>query len=396
MKPHGLDLIMKEELLESEKVVHSSEEYKNNFEGWIKIINNKKNKYIELPMRSFVSIFLDRLHGILTGDKGTDTRLTTVSLASAASLMRHCGLVLGLGTTKPQLGDTAVESLASYGSLVNTTTTFIAPADDGGSPPIISSEVRRLISNNHTSAYYPSEIVLYGKGASSVASGAATGRLMFARDLIVDPLTTPFVFDAESDMRFDFKFNVTQGSTGGLNTNFSRLIHNVYFKKNPAPSTSLIRNWVNGGTAYTLATSAASTSFPYIQGVAAQIYYGIVIGYLNDNIVPHNGGGTPPSPDENQWTEIKNSGFTISANTVSATSSSGSVAKFSITRTFTNAGTSGVYINRVGILCRGSSAAGTALDNTQFLIANNTPTGGAITIQPNQTYRVTYTFQITV
>ena len=116
MRPHGLDLILKEELLDNGNVVHSSIKPQNSLEGWISLHNKRNGKYIEFPMRSFVTTFINKLHGILSGDEGEDTKITSASCATAASSVNKSGLLLGTGTTPPGLSDSALETLVSDAS----------------------------------------------------------------------------------------------------------------------------------------------------------------------------------------------------------------------------------------------------------------------------------------
>jgi hypothetical protein len=202
MKPHGLDLIMKEEIIENGKVIHSSETLQNSFEGWIGITNNKNKRYMEFPMRSFVSTFINKLHGLLSGDGEEDTKISTCSTASVA--VHRAGLVLGTGSTPPSLSDTAIETVASDASLAYSSVTFQAPVGNANQPPGVDAEVRGLIQNNKSSAFYINEIALYGKKNASAAAGGAQ---MFSRDLVYETgKETPIVFAADSDMRFDLNF----------------------------------------------------------------------------------------------------------------------------------------------------------------------------------------------
>lgn len=403
MKPHGLDVILKEELLENGEVVASSEN-KNSLEAWIRIQNSRNGKCVELPMRSFVNNFINRLHLILTGDPAYTTRPMSVSYGyatTATAVAKYAGMRIGTGQTAPTLNDTNIETPASDASLAYSNTTFIAPYQVSTNPVTIGCEVRRLFNNNSPNSYYISEVGVMGKYASrpAVASGAST--VLLTRDLTFDKNAggEPINFVYDSDIRFDFKFRITHSSTGGLNLNFMRLIYNLFFKANINNANSKIKSISNGAFfTYTWAstTNASNGSIARIDGSAAQIYSGIIVGVENELYSSKDAPAiTNIGADEYDFNFMSDE-FTLSANTVSGVISGGNgIAQFSVSRTFTNNATTSKTLRRVGIIGKGAGAA-TAETSSQFLMAVNTPSNGTITVQPSQTYRVTYTFAIQV
>ncbi|HUV84399.1 MAG TPA: hypothetical protein VMV86_01755 [Methanosarcinales archaeon] len=401
MKPHGLDLILKEEILENGKVVNSFIN-KNSLEGWVEISNSKTGKQAKFPMRSFVSLFMNRVHGILSGDAGDDTKLTKVYASSAASLAYHTGLQIGLGNTKVTLSDSALETQApqneaSLASLGYGAHTFTEPYEKSISPVVLECLVKRLFSNEAAGTYYINEVGLVGKDTSLTASN--TGNVLLARDLIyngqteqgikgITPAGNPISFVPDSDMRIDFRFMITHGATGGLVLNFMKLIYNLMFVGSPMNSTSKIINVNSGNTTYTYASNAvsATSSFCNISGAVADIYKGIVVGADNLDAI---------SADYVDMGDYKSDEFTLSANTISAIIAQNQKASFTISRTFTNNSTTAIVIDKVGIMGRGNGGGATQ-DETEFLMAANVAGGSFITVQPSQTYRVTYKFAIQV
>lgn len=399
MKPHGLDLILKEEILENGKVVNSFEST-NSFEAWIGITNTKNKKYVELPMRSFVTHFLDRIKAMFDGSDGTVAKYLGASAASGGSTAKHYGLMIGQGETTPELSDSSLESQASHASLAYGVTTFQNPAVDVAVPPIVlKSEVRRLFSNNKSTTFYISEVGLFGKAKNAASIAASNvGNHMLSRDLIYDSETNdPIQFIADSDIRFDFKFKITHPSdgSGGLMLNFMKLIHNTMFKGGINNTPKIISVGGTQPTYKNASTSASAVSVApfYVKGTAAQIYYGIVVGI--ESLINPEGPAAYLTGDETTIDFMVDE-FTCSANTISSVSSGNRVSSFTISRTFTNAATSSKTLRRVGIAARGNSTNGTTYHADQFLIAVNTPTDGSVTIQPSQVYRVTYTFKIQV
>jgi len=392
MKPHGLNLILKEEILENEKVVNSFIS-KNALEAWIELSNSKTGKTARFPMRSFVSVFMNKVHGILSGDGGSDTYMTNVVASDAGSLAYHCGMQIGLGNTPVNLSNTTLETQApaSEGSLASLgygATTFDDPYYViGTNPANLECIIKRLFSNEAAKSFYINEVGIMGKNLNEAASNA--GNELFARDIIYGSGTTeePINFVTDSDMRVDFKFSIVQGTSGGLMLNFMRLINNLLFRGDPINSTSRIINNQGGLTDYTYGAASKSdtASFAQINGTAAEIYKGIVVGF--DDAI---GNSDSLNADVITLDDYKVDEFTVSANTISAVTSGN---QFSISRTFTNESNNSITLNRVGILGRGTGV-GTALDNTEFIMAANLPGGSNITVQPSQTYRVTYTFKI--
>jgi len=397
MKPHGLDLILKEEILENGKVVDSFIN-KNTLEAWIELSNSKTGKTAKFPMRSFVSIFINKVHGLLSGDEGEDTKRTSVSAVSVgASTVYPSGLQIGTGNdSRVTLSDTALEqqipaSVASLASLGYGVTTFTAPYEKSANPVIIESLVKRLFSNNDDKSYYINEIGLVAKNTASTAS--EEDNQLLSRDFIYSgqigeglPGSGTVNFIADSDMRIDFRFQITHGATGGLLLNFMRLIYNLIFKADP--NDAAITNVAGGQTSYTYASgaSADASSFFSISGTTLEYYRGIVVGLddvaaINADFSTFGEGG------------IKSDEFTLTANTISAVTGG---KKFSISRTFTNDSNNAITLDKVGIMGRGEGTDGTTLDNDEFLMAANIAGGSSIVVQPSQTYRITYTFAIQV
>lgn len=357
---------------------------KSKFEGHILIKDGKS--VLKLPMRSFVKQFLDKLHGILSGDNTTEvSMLSGASIAGGASIARKAGIMVGNGLTLPTITSTNLSGLVSsvsYGCTYGGHS-FIAP--NAPSDISLHSSITRLITNASSANWTIREVGLKTKKTASTASNVGT------KLITLDAVSE--IFQAASDKLVSLEFTIGRNSEeGGAVLNLLRLFYNLYLLGDANYSAFLPR----AGTVTVTHPSASVTSHLVADGVAAK-YWGVIVGRYSNILPPEVLGGEPLSdnpvvgPDDYVFEET--TGLTYGANTVSAVTISGRKAFFTISRDITNGTTSELLINRLGLLTKGAIAAPSTLQNDQiYLMVNRSATD--ISLAPNQTIRVEYRFEI--
>jgi len=383
-KPHSLDISCSYQLSnrKTKKKLGTSK-----FEGFINIEDGKT--FIRLPMRSYVKIFLDKLHDILAGETTNHYHeLSTASVGNTGSLAKRIGIILGSGITPVALTQTDLVSPVTNASICDMkTTTFEAPTSLDATT--LKAKVSRLFSNASSAQW---TIYEAGLKTHKVASGASNaGNLLMTRDMIKSGI----VFPGTTDKIVDIEFRVnTSTTTGGAVLNLMRLFYNLFLKGSTNDSSFLPR--VGSLTAsYARGEANFATNAFVVDGGATKLW-GIVVGRdrasedINEEI----------TPDEYKINSI-NTSLTYGANTITAVTISGTKASFTISRDITNGTTSAYAINRIGLLTKGATADPSTLQNDQvFLMVNRIgedeePTTFE-TLAVNQTIRVDYTFEIQI
>lgn len=385
-KPHGLNIGCSYEILGGPKVKLKTAK----MEGWITMGEGRTK--VVIPFRSWVKQFLDRFHNIMDGT-AANTEIATASngasTATNASVCDRYGIVIGYGDTAVQMTDTALaDELSESTQTQFSTTTLVKPTQNSNRE--LTTAVRRLFSNASSAGIHIYEIGMYLKKTASTASNA--GNYFVARDVV----TGGELFDALSDTRVEIALKAQLPVTGGPLLNLLRVFYNLFFagNANAAP-------WVPRSGTFTLSHAIASSTSSLVVDGGAGKYWGIMVGYRDKNLdeVDINGDNNISTVDPYLYTTE----VTYGANTVSSVVQAGNKASFYVTRDITNSGTSNVKIERMGLLTKGATAAPTALQNDQCFLCLNKPseldaTGlrNQILLAPNQTLRVTYTFEIYV
>lgn len=397
LKPHGIDVGCKMEIL-SPKKAQPVKTIKSmmDFQGFIEFENIRTGEITTLPMRSFVSAFMNKLHGILSGDGGTDTPKSWASTVSlGASTNERSGILVGTDNSAPALGDTGLAAQLSHASFAYKQTTFVEPSlsnDD------LVFEVRRLFSNTIDAGTNVYEVGLFSKFINSSAASNVNNTLL-ARDVF----SSPIAFADNDDIRITFKFRTSPDTTGGggVVLNFVKLIFNLMIKGNEDNTGSRLvcRTGTTPTHTYASAATAASGGPFTVRGVAAQTYVGIVAGIYTDVVDDQELAPlakiTPNVTGDDTTFTIRHTNLTLDANTISAvTNPFSSVNQFTVIRNFTNNSTVNVFIDRVGLLTRGSTDGATLGADQAFLAINKST--NLLQIDPGQTLKVTYTFQIKV
>jgi len=381
-QPHSLDITCSYQLSnrKTKKKLGTSK-----FEGYINIEDGKT--IIRLPMRSYVKIFLDKLHDILAGDDTSDYyKLSTASVGNTGSLAKRVGIILGTGITPVALTQTDLVAPVTNAAICDMkTTTFEAPTSLNANT--LKAKISRLFTNASSAQW---TIYEAGLKTHKVASGASNaGNLLMTRDYI----SSGVVFPGTTDKVIDIEFRVnTSTVTGGAVLNLMRLFYNLFLKGSTNDSSFLPRS---GSLTASYAGVTASIN-PFVVDGAATKLWGIVVGRdrAGEDI------NEPITPDEFKINSI-NTSLTYGANTISAVTISGNKASFTVSRDITN-GTSAAYaINRIGLLTKGATADPSTLQNDQvFLLINRIgedeqPTT-FLNLAVNQTIRVDYTFEISI
>ena len=383
-KPHSLDISCSYQLSNRKTKKKLG---KSKFEGFINIEDGKT--FIRLPMRSYVKIFLDKLHDILAGEVTNHYHeLSTASVGNAGSLAKRVGIILGSGITPVGLTQTDLVSPVTNAAICDMkTTTFEAPTSLNATT--LKAKISRLFSNASSAQW---TIYEAGLKTHKVASGASNaGNLLMTRDMIKSGV----VFPGTTDKIIDIEFRVnTSTTTGGANLNLMRLFYNLFLKGSTNDSSFLPR--VGSLTASYARGEANFATNAFVVDAAASKLWGIVLGRdrasedINEEI----------TPDEFKINSI-NTSLTYGANTITAVSISGTKASFTVSRDITNGTGSAYAINRIGLLTKGSLADPSTLQNDQvFLMINRIGEDGEPTtfetLAVNQTIRVDYTFEISI
>lgn len=388
MKPHGIKVDLSYEVLGQDII--KSETISSKLEGWINFENLKTGKKVTLPFRSFVGQFLNTIHGVLSGDGGADTRLQSTSCAATNAGVASCGLLLSSGDVTPAITDTALDTQITNASLYYYAHSYEAPSYSGYN---LSFSLSRVIANNYSSALYPAQTGIKTRGCSAagVPSASSASRLI-SKD------TNKFTLDADESVRITFTFNASMdASTGGIVSNFVKLIYNTLIRGNVNHSTALLKSRTGTNPTYTIASDAAigstaATMGDLFVGSSGTGYIGIVLVPWDTDLPTLSPGAYVINPDH--------TGFTVGVNTISAieyvTISNG--ANFSITRNFTNSGSSTKRIGQIGLLTRGDAAnvTGATVHANQVLLMDNRPNNSYIEVAPGQILKVTYNFGIQV
>lgn len=382
MKAHGISADFHYEVFDGEqKLLEDVNESK--LKGYIVFENLKTGKVMKLPFRSFVDNFIQTIHGWLSGDRGVDTKLQTVSLAANSTTAASLGIILGSGDTTVLVTDTALATALAHASLAYDAHVFTGPFTSGYD---MGFNVSRILTNNKASTIYPTEVGVMTRVASTASMATpGTGKRMIAHDLV--SLSVP----ADDAVRVTFSFEASQDATqGGIVLNFAKFIYNILFKGNLNHTSSRIVSRSGGFPTYISATTAASiaaTLGELFVGSSGTGYIGICMEMYNADAVPISPTSVSVTPDH--------TGLTASANTISAieyaTISNG--AAFTITRTFQNTGTTTKILGRACLLTRGDSAnvTGATLSADQaLLIYNNIGTNVNVTLSPGQSIRLNY------
>lgn len=381
-KPHSLDISCSYQLSnrKTKKKLGTSK-----FEGFINIEDGKT--FIRLPMRSYVKLFLDKLHAILSGTATSDYyKISTASVGNTGSLAKRVGIILGSGITPVALTQTDLVSPVTNAAICDMkTTTFEAPTSLNATT--LKTKISRLFTNASSAQWTIYEAGLKTHKTASGASNA--GNLLMTRDMI----RSGIVFPGTTDKVVDIEFRVnTSTTTGGAVLNLMRLFYNLFLKGSTNNSSFLPRSG-----SYTASYGGVTASInPFVVDGAAAKLWGIVLGRdrasedINEEI----------SPDEFKINSI-NTSLTYGANTVTAVTISGNKASFTISRDITNGTSSVYYINRIGLLTKGATADPSTLQNDQvFLMINRVGEDGEpstfLALAVNQTIRVDYTFEISI
>lgn len=383
-KPHSLDITCSYQLSnrKTKKKLGTSK-----FEGYINIEDGKT--YIRLPMRSYVKVFLDKLHDILAGEITNHYHeLSTASVGNTGSLAKRVGIILGSGITPVALTQTDLVSPVTNAAICDMkTTTFEAPTSLNSTT--LKSKISRLFSNASSAQW---TIYEAGLKTHKVASGASNaGNLLMTRDYIKGGI----VFAPTTDKLVDIEFRVnTSITTGGAVLNLMRLFYNLFLKGSTNNSSFLPRSG-SLTASYARGDANFATNAFVVDGAATKLW-GVVLGRdradedINEEI----------SPDEFKINSIKTD-LTYGANTITAVTISGTKAYFTVSRDITNGTTSAYAFNRIGLLTKGATADPSTLQNDQvFLLINRIGEDGDPstfqTLAVNQTIRVDYTFEISI
>jgi len=382
-KPHSLDISCSYQLSnrKTKKKLGTSK-----FEGFINIEDGKT--FIRLPMRSYVKVFLDKLHDILAGETTNHYHeLSTASVGNTGSLAKRIGIILGSGITPVALTQTDLVSPVTNASICDMkTTTFEAPTSLDATT--LKAKVSRLFSNASSAQW---TIYEAGLKTHKVASGASNaGNLLMTRDMIKSGI----VFPGTTDKIVDIEFRVnTSTTTGGAVLNLMRLFYNLFLKGSTNDSSFLPR--VGSLTAsYARGEANFATNAFVVDGTSAKLW-GIVVGKTSDD------SNFEITPDEYKFMNgSEYTDLTYGANTITAVTISGTKAYFTISRDITNGTTSAKTINRIGLLTKGATADPSTLQNDQvYLMINRLGDENDYeveTLAVNQTIRVDYTFEISI
>lgn len=383
-KPHSLDISCSYQLSnrKTKKKLGTSK-----FEGFINIEDGKT--FIKLPMRSYVKIFLDKLHDILAGEITNHYHeLSTASVGNTGSLAKRVGIILGAGITPVALTQTDLVSPVTNAAICDMkTTTFEAPTSLNATT--LKAKISRLFSNASSAQWTIYEAGLKTHKVASTASNA--GNLLMTRDMIKGGV----VFGGTTDKVVDIEFRVnTSTVTGGAVLNLMRLFYNLFLKGSTNSSSFLPRSG-SLTASYARGDANFATNAFVVDGAATKLW-GIVLGRdrqgedINEEI----------TPDEYKINSI-NTGLTYGANTITAVAISGTKASFTVSRDITNSTTSVYAINRIGLLTKGATADPSTLQSDQvFLLINRIGKDGQPStfqeLAVNQTIRVDYTFEISI
>lgn len=395
LEPHGLGIGLKTEILDKDGRVISTDEQKGKLEGWINLENPKTKQKLIVPARSLINNFINCLYYLLAGSSKTYSAKRKVAWgasASSGSVARQAGILLGTDDTPVTLGDNSIaQGFTEASQCIPKETTFTHPNFSGNR---MSFEVRRLFSNASSGAWVIQELGVMAKKLV-IGSMASNGhRLLVSRDRSV------YGFAGNSDLRAIYKFILDMNpAIGGGVLNLVRLIYNIFFRGDQNYSASKLISKHNVAQTYTYGSggtnaSTGSSSPFYVVGSAGH-YIGLVVGRYSSQPDIDNINPTPDISADETTFSVNHTNLTVSANTLNAVSNPFTgISQFSLTRDFTNNHATQVkYIDRYGILIKGSSG-GTSMTTDQSFIVIAKPADGLIGLQPGQTYRITVSFSV--
>lgn len=381
-KPHGLEVHYVEEILSNDTKVVRKEEV-SQIEAYIDIKNTGNGKEVTLPMRSFLSTFINALHGILSGDGGNDTKKSTTDIDAGASISDKAGMLVGHGQNTVLLSDTGLQTPATHASIAYGDTTLVSPYVISSNPNRLGFAIRRMFVNNKYTDIVLSELVMKTKRVNA-SSASNVGNTAISRDLLYSSgsAETPGITVGYSaGIQFQFRFNIYQAiqGAGGAVLNFARLIYNLMFAGNQ--NASPLINTSNNAITMSYATNASvgAGGVTTVNSVADDTDYGILVGYFNEE------RDNPAISSDETTFNVATGNLVYGATVVSAVfNPETAVARFTVTRDITNSGTQNIYLDRGGLKIKdGAFIAINRLNNNTYL-----------ELAPNQILRLSYQIQI--
>lgn len=405
-KPHGLEVGFSDIILTpvktNENLVEWSEEIKeesiSKLEAMIDIENKKTGEKISIPMRSFLTTFINSLQGLLSGDGGTDTIKAGVDVDAGASIATKLGMLIGHGTTPVVLSDSGLQTPATHASIAHGDTTLVPPYTGGAiSQRKVSFALRRLFTNNKVTSIIIGEVIIKNRRVSaSIASNVAGTTI--ARDLVnviyatsatsvgdqaEEALGGGIVLPYDSAIQMEFKFNAYQANNGagGAVLNLARLIYNLMFAGNQNSSPLVNTSNTAMTIGYATGATCGATGVWTVDAESEETNYGILLGYYNEE------RDNPPIEADETTFNVVTSGLVYGAVTVSAvTNPATGIAKFTVSRDITNTGQNTIYLDRAGLKIKDGA----------FIIVNRLNNNTYLNLAPNQVARLTYSLQIKV
>jgi len=385
MKPHGLNLSLEYQIDNVKKKTKTSK-----IEGYIELGQGKSK--VVIPMRSFVANFLRIIHSHFN-KTGTYSLLKT---AVAPSGNDGYGIQIGKTGSAVQPTDTTLNSWTNASITHSANSNLITPTVVGndckftisrtftsiGDDPnylelgikvkdINTASAKTLLIRDTTSRTFtsigddPNYLEL---GIKVKDINTASAKTLLIRD------TTSGTIDESGSISVDYSLQVTHDSSnGGFVLNAIKFIYNVMFNGSLTASPLLTTAGTNLTGTWATEVDATTASYFWVASAIAD-NYGIVVGIEYDD--------KPTSPNTSRMTLVT-SNLVKSATNVGNITINGSNTYFTISREFTNTGSTPINLNRIGILTR----------SLTLLVVNNT--GSNIVLQPNQKLKVTYTLSTT-
>lgn len=356
MKPHGLDLKL-EYSIEGKKSIFSKV---SSLLGFIELGKGKTK--VVIPMRSFVRSFLDITHSHFKKTATYSVLKTAIAPASNVG----CGIKIGYDNSGVQPSDSTLYSAFTNASALHSANTMTVPTIDG-------TNSKFTITRDFTNRSSVNPLYIGELGITVKDTNTASAKSLLIRDALTNELQE---LPAGDSLNITYTIQAGHDSSdssgvGGLLLNAIKFFYNVIFNGSVTAS-SMVKN---NGTIFadTYATGATAVTASYF-AVTSSITdnFGIVVGYDEKAI----------SPNSTNMTTVT-SNITKGTTDISDIAINGSDTYFTISREFTNTGTTPITLNRIGILTK----------SLIYLAINNT--GSNIILQPNQKLRVTYTLSTT-
>jgi len=348
MKPHGLNLSLEYQIDNVKKKTKTSK-----IEGYIELGQGKSK--VVIPMRSFVANFLRIIHSHFN-KTGTYSLLKT---AVAPSGNDGYGIQIGKTGSAVQPTDTTLNSWTNASITHSANSNLIAPT-------VVGNDCKFIISRTFTSIGDDPNYLELGIKVKDI--NTASAKTLLIRD------TTSGTIDESGSISVDYSLQVTHDSSnGGFVLNAIKFIYNVMFNGSLTASPLLTTAGTNLTGTWATEVDATTASYFWVASAIAD-NYGIVVGIEYDD--------KPTSPNTSRMTLVT-SNLVKSATNVGNITINGSNTYFTISREFTNTGSTPINLNRIGILTR----------SLTLLVVNNT--GSNIVLQPNQKLKVTYTLSTT-